>query len=226
MCLFLSLPLSNLVFWSHGGQKKRRGQTLFYSNPKPSEQTQIQPNRIYSRVPLQMVICRLSIGSGAGPPVIDTTTTTQLREEVEEEEMLTSCCYFTFCNYFSLFHDHVFPFILGNTWSSTLTSIYRLIFSLICFFSHGNAALCWQCCSVGVPHLSRRHKCLSYRHSWWLEHPSQWLWSALDSSPPSGEEFRHVRQYVAYQSWVTWLNVVILIQSLIYSKTYPSGFGA
>lgn len=103
MCLFLSLPLSNLVFWSHGGQKKRRGQTLFYSNPKPSEQTQIQPNRIYSRVPLQMVICRLSIGSGAGPPVIDTTTTTQLREEVEEEEMLTSCDYFTFCNYFFCF---------------------------------------------------------------------------------------------------------------------------
>lgn len=89
-CPFLSLPLSNLAFWSHEGKKKRRGQTLFYSNPKPGEETQIQPNRIYSRVPLQMVICRLSIGLGAGAPVTDTLTTTQLGEETEREEMLTT----------------------------------------------------------------------------------------------------------------------------------------
>ncbi len=83
-------------------KRKKRGQTLFYSNPKPGEQTQIQPNRIYSRVPLQMVICRLSIGLGAGAPVIDTPTTTQLREEEGKEEMLISCC-----NYlFSLFYEH------------------------------------------------------------------------------------------------------------------------
>lgn len=63
-------------------KKERRGQTLFYSNPKPGEPTQIQPNRIYSRVPLQMVICRLSTGLGTGAPVIDTPTTTQLGEEM------------------------------------------------------------------------------------------------------------------------------------------------
>ena len=93
VCLFPSLPPSNLAFWSYAGKnKERRGQTLFYSNPKPWEQTQIQPNRIYSRVPLQMGICRLSIGLGPGASGIDTQTTTKLRKNVGKEEMLTSCC--------------------------------------------------------------------------------------------------------------------------------------
>ena len=71
---------------------KKKGQTLFCSNPKPGQPTQIQPNRIYSRVPLRMVICGRPIGSDTGAPLIDSPTTTQPVEDVQEEETLTPCC--------------------------------------------------------------------------------------------------------------------------------------
>lgn len=76
LLLSLSFPLYlYLILLSKATKaKKRRGQTLFYSNPKLGQQTQIQPNHVYSRVPLQKVICRLSSGFDAGAGAISTTT--------------------------------------------------------------------------------------------------------------------------------------------------------